>query len=295
MYDKIFVEGNMKNLFGVKKHGNSTYEKFTLHKVSERTETALDDAEFEVQMQAQKAVPKWLTWLMTGAGFGAMICIAIIVRTDLPIAETYARVPYLFYIGGILAVVAIALYALIFYRNKQLKKNPEFQLNVDKANNTLAASKLELGVPANKVTIDVLCPLVKENKNGEEKKAFNINGNMVANLAVDVYVEGDNLCFADSVRVIAVPFYSVKSITKVKKWTGLACWNKEEKINSKTYKPYKLFYYEGKVNMRWHYSVVADVWGEEYEIQIPNYDIENFRKVVPLEIQEPKKKNTKEN
>jgi hypothetical protein len=283
----------MKNLFGIKKNGLSTYENFVLHQVSEQTEIALDDAEFEVQMQAQKAVPKWLNWLLTGVAFGAAICIAIILRTDLPIAETYARVPYLFYIGGVLCVAAIALYAYIFYKNKKLKENPEFQTNVSNAKNKLATSKLELGVPANKVTIDVLCPLVKENKNGEEKKAFNINGNFVANLAVDVYVEGDNLCFADSVKVIAVPLYSVKSITKVKKWTGLAGWNKEEKINSKTYKPYKLFYYDGKVDMRWHYSVVADVWGEEYEIQIPNYDIENFRKVVPLEIQEPKKKGKK--
>lgn len=283
----------MKNLFGIKKNDTSTYENFVLHQVSEQTEIALDDAEFEVQQQAQKAVPKWLNWLLTGAAFGAMICVAIIARTDLPIAETYARAPYLFYIGGVLGVVAIALYAYIFYKNKKLKQNPEFQNNVQNAQNKLATSKLELGVPADKVTIDVLCPLVKENKKGEEKRAFNINGNFVANLAVDVYVEDDNLCFADSVKVIAVPLCSVKSITKVKKWTALACWNKDEKINSTTYKPYKLFYYEGKVNMRWHYSVVADVWGEEYEIQIPNYDIENFRKVVPLEIQEPQKKGKK--
>lgn len=280
----------MKNFFALRKDGNGVAFDHILRRVSTESETRLEENQGEINRASNKANPKWLQWVTMAFTVVSAVILSGILEADVSIKEVYHSKPALIYVCGVCGVIAIVLWCIIIYRTHKLKKDPAFQNSIEKANNSVAACKLELGIPLNAVTMDVLCPPVRVNKNGEEKRRTFVNGNTCANLVVDVFEEDGKLCFADTTYVFAVPMSTVKSITKVKKWVTIPTWNKEEKINSKAYKPYKLMWYEGNITMRWHYQVIVEIGGEQCEILIPNYEIDNFRKIVPLEIQDPKKK-----
>ena len=107
------------------------------------------------------------------------------------------------------------------------------------------------------------------------------------NSEVYFFVENDKACFADYSAVIEIPLESFKSADKIDKRIIIPTWHKEVPYNNEKYKEYKIkrngydmFY------VKPYYSIKLLIDNEDYEMLIPNYDLKEFLKVVPLNVNE---------
>ncbi len=279
----------MKNLFGVKKDGTAPYTRFEIRSLSEESQSKLDDSKEVVATSFKKALPTWISILASVITFIGACILEGILDSDATITESYNHAPYLFYICGACLLAGLGLFAYIGIRKYKLKQDPLLNSQLDVINELTDQAILELKVPDTSVFVDVIFPMVKENDHGVEKEIWS---NSYQNVPLHVFEENGKICFADCYSVFAIPRECFKSITMKKKRKSISNWNKEEGVKSEKYKPYKLRKNDqGGYIIKSLYKVLLEIDGEQFEIFIPNYDIELFRTIVPIEILEDGKEN----
>lgn len=283
----------MKSLFTMRHNKGDeigVIDRLVIRELSADQKSNLDGSREKVQKALRKAAPLWMIILATVFSFATVIIGAIIFDTEIGIDVMYQKVPYLFYIFGVCLLAVIVLWGLIIGRSQKLQDSAEFKDMKQRVVNEEKSGKLALSVPFYAEKIELLCPFTKVDKNGLEKRST-MYRDTYFNHPIDLFVEEENLCFADDFQVVALPLSSLKLVTKMKKWANINEWKKPEPFTDQKYKEYKLFYTDNSyITMRWHYVAVFEIDGEEIEVIIPNYDINGFIKVASAEIIDPNEK-----
>lgn len=90
-----------------------------------------------------------------------------------------------------------------------------------------------------------------------------------------MYIKDRSLCFSDYNEEISIPGTCIKSIKEIRKKASLAGWNKEESIRSPKYKIINNSI--GMLDINSYFQIIVRNDSEEYEILIPNYDMEKLK------------------
>ena len=202
----------------------------------------------------------------------AYICgtISILIFLKFLDVAGFAQVSWALYIGiAGLTVFGIFLISALIWRHKFIA-NPQTQSLDQEQEELLNKIACGLGVPENSSEIDIMFRPYKI-INGKEKYKIK----RYANLPMWVFVEDDNLCFADTFGVWAIPLSDISSIMPFPGRAMLSAWNKAEKINSSKYKK-TVRYDSGNYFVKGYYSLQIVHNDEEWEVLIPAYDIDHI-------------------
>ena len=258
----------MRSLFTVnvktKEHG---FDEFLIRK-SENTLKAQYDANAKLMSGAIKRRFQPLIII----SFIALMCGGFLTAffldevSDADFAQVYSTMGWALYIG----IAGIALFVIFFAAAivwmRKFMAHPQTQNLLEEQTELRDKIARDLRVPKESAEIDVMgCPYkLKGGKPKYDYKSYE-------NLPMWVFVENDNLCFADLLGVWAVPLSDITAIMPFPGHAPLTSWNKEEKFNSPTYKRMVRFY-KGKYIVKGYYLLQFMRHGEEWEVSIPMYD-----------------------
>ena len=270
----------MKNLFGYfSKAEDKRRDRFILREINEENKKQIEELRDEtVEFDKKKKTPFWvqlLVYIMAGAG---IIIVGSFIKNADNFSQLMEHVGYLFYIGIVLILAAVGLTVLVYFRNKNLDKDPEVERFANKIINKVEEVKEELDVPSTAIKVDIIASKVKIDKNGTEKvvKIGNFFGNNIEN---DLFVEKSNLCIADVEMVVGIPLDSIIGFELVNKKIILPSWNKEEHPKSENFKEYVKISQYGLL-VKNYYQLIFQVDDEKYYIVIPNYDYDRVKKLL---------------
>ncbi len=139
----------------------------------------------------------------------------------------------------------------------------------------------DMGVPDENKLVDVFLSYYKPKK-GKETNALFVT---FTNVELQIYRDESNFYVADLESLVAIPLSSFTGIYKVNKRVTFDGWNKEEPTNSPKYKPYNIMRCSVGLTIKPYYSIHFNIDGDEYEILIPNYELDNFIEVLPSSIE----------
>ncbi len=207
-----------------------------------------------------------------------------ILAGDLTISQAYHNAPFIFYAEAVVIVLFAILTAAKIKQSKKVFQSTDYADHTGSLNLAIDESFRQLGIPENASVIDVLMSKYRI-KNGKEKQIAFFNYNFI-NVPKYVYIENACICFADAYEVLEIPLSSVKSIKKVKKRAMFPNWNKNDPPSSKNYKKYKIAMNNQNVYYAHYYSVLIEDIRGDFELFIPNYDIETFSALTAIRIDE---------
>lgn len=274
----------MKNLFGIN-NKETNFQKFVVRSVSDTSNAKIDELSKKAKIIENKELgPSWLKLVSTMCiGFGIIGIFGIIFAKD-GFKEALKTRGYIFVIAIILFIVGVALTIYYGLKSKKIQSNKNFKTFLNEQELLKKEIQDELKIPKDSTEIDVLFTKVKENKEGKEiTKSMGLFSHL--NGQVFLYIEDDKVYFADLAAVIELPLDSFKSVTKINKTVVIPQWNKDVPYNNEKYKKFNIRQNGyGMLYVKPYYSIKLVVNDEEYEILIPNYDIDKFLNVVPLSI-----------
>lgn len=277
----------MKNVFSINvtNKSNEAFDGvvFMTHSVSKEHERDAEALSEEIErVRKSTEFPYGLRILKYVLAVFVLLCLRAITSSEVTVAEAYENAPLLFYIVGICIVLFIALIVFERKRLKNMKKSGALEEVNAKALIMLDASKQELGVPNDAADMDVLLFRYKE-KNGKTK-IDDIFGVKYINLEVNVFVDSGALCFATSMERYSIPLSSIMRVRKVKKSITLPGWNKDEPHNKGEYKQFRIAWSHDMYTIKGYYclSIVHNL--EEYELFVPEYEINTLRRFLDLPI-----------
>lgn len=273
----------MNNLFKIYNHENEEIKTYFIREISPEKKEQLDNMYDQFHNTDKKINGPFILIILIYlfGGLGAIFFIASI-NIFLETSKFKSNDLIIHFTAITFIVLAALLFIFLRARRKKVENSPEVISFIDSCNKMVDESFLALNVPSNALTMDILFVPTKKQKNGKEKHMKTLYSYI--NKPLKVFIEGDNLCFADCYSVLALKLDSFKYIKKKKKHISLT-WNKEKPYNDPEYKEYKIKYESyGLINIKYYYSVKHELNGEEFELLIPNYEIKQFISLIPLEI-----------
>ncbi|MGN1481518.1 hypothetical protein [Porcipelethomonas sp.] len=285
----------MKNLFGIniteskdnmEEDGSVFISRQVTPQQRDRLETFFHTGE-ELEKKSGLSLPLDILMTICG-GLGTIILVSdlkiLLDKDDITLAQAYHNAPYLFYIEGICWIIFFILWAVKKIKNRKVMESEEFSDFSDDMESIYNESVSQLEIPENAVEIDVLSFRYKI-KNDKEKVVPSFNFDYV-NICKYVYAQDRYLCIADMYEVMMIPLESVKRIKKAKKRAMFPYWHKVEDYNSKKYKEYKITQNSQNIYYANYYIIeIEDIIGE-FELYIPNYDIEIFSALTNVQTEE---------
>lgn len=276
----------MKKLFGINNKGNN-FSKFIVRSASTTSNEKMDElANKGTMIQKKELGPGWLNIVSTiCVGIGLIFILGIFGVKD-GFKEALKTRGYLFYIGIALFVLGLTHIIYKKVKSKKGEKSESVKNFLDEQELLKKDILNELRIPEDAIVIDILLTKVKENKDGKEiAKTMGLFTHI--NSEVYLFLECNKVYFADYSAVIEIPLESFKSIDKINKSIVIPEWHKKVAFNNEKYKEYKVKQNSyGMVFVKQYYSIKLLIDSEDYEILIPNYDLKEFLKVVPLNVNE---------
>ena len=207
-------------------------------------------------------------------GIAALLIAAGILKADVSLAEGYHNAPWLFWTGGICAVVWLILWLWSKQKSKSVLETDESAQTFSHLEGTASAIYKELSVPDDAKNMDILSFFYKI-KDGEIK--VHEKGMQVFqyfNPEFKIFADEENLYLVNLEGKYAFPLSSIVQIHTVKKHIRIAGWNKDENLNKGIYKQYKLTADSyGCVHCKQYHILEIDHQGESYGIYFPNYEL----------------------
>jgi len=204
-------------------------------------------------------------------------CSLVKALVKIPIAQAYQNAPVLFWIVGVCAVVWGILKFMSSKKQKTVLESDEGTHALSSLEGVCDAIYVELSVPADAKTIDLLTFFYKE-KNGTIKvceKGLQMAPYM--NPIFKAFVDSENLYLANLEGKYAIPLSSLRSIHTVKKHTRIISWNKENACDQGVYKPYKLTTDNyGCVHCKCHHILEVTFNNQSWGIYFPAYELPVF-------------------
>ncbi|MGM9857921.1 MAG: hypothetical protein ACI311_01550 [Bacilli bacterium] len=196
--------------------------------------------------------------------------------------------PYIKFIYLGVSIIAFGLCFLIDLltkkRAKKILDSEQFNKSVEYYNKQIDEIKNELSIPLNANDVDVFSELYVE-KNGKRKMRLAFGSYAIVKLVL--FIDDNKLCLSDCYSIYAIPLSSIKSIDKINKHVSFIGWTKEVPFNDESLKEYHIkqngygIYY-----IKTYYSIKIDDELGEFEILVPNYEINNFLKYINIAISE---------
>lgn len=276
----------MKNLFAIyKRNDENNFSSFIVRSISSAREKE-KEALFERGEKLSRRIlpPQWLAYAaLIAMPVGLLFTFGIVFAKD-GFTSALENRGYLFYLG--IGIFALGLFTFIYTRIavKMVEKNPRVASLAKEADKTIQEAMEELEIPLDAKRIDILFPVMKKNKKGEEVPA---KGALVQVLNQELYLflENGNLCFSDADVVVSVPLDRIKGIKRINERIALPKWNKEEKIKSPKYSPYGLYTNQaGFVLVEPYYEVFFVIEEEEYCFDLPSYEKDEFLNLLGKDI-----------
>ena len=284
----------MKNLFGIRKNVPVLeIDKYSVRKLSNEKLREYDEISESGEKVVKKstsvnAVLQSLSYFCIA--FGVLMVSWFLRASGFRLKDKFEAAMkdrgYLFIIGIALVVIGIFGYVFFFLKNRRLKNSPELKKMSDDLTKVEKECLSELGVPDSAVKIDIIQKFVKIDDGGNEKPDVSAPIRYI-NLEMYMFEDGDGICISDVYSVWALPRTMFEKIVKVNKKIHFPMWNKEESTNSEKYKKYRIYKYgNGLFGSKPHYSVRLRDGNDEYEMIIPNYELETFLKIINLKVED---------
>ena len=279
----------MKNLFkGEIEKNNFLAEEFIIRNLSDELTNEADKIINKIETHNENAkLPTVLRLIKTLSFYAALILgIGIIngllksEENSLPMNKTTIT---LIVISIICLIVSIGLFIYEKIRFKNVENSQEVKDDIKRVDELFQECLDDLNIPKDHKKVDVIMTFYKI-KNNKEIPAFNICENMVAEYMF--FEENDHICFADTRCVIAFKKESITKLRKVEEKKSFVNWTKESLPNSPIYKEYgiKTNNY-GVSTIRSYYVLELNINDEDYEIILPPYDIDEYLKVLNMEVE----------
>ena len=279
----------MKNLFkGEIEKNNFLAEEFIIRNLSDELTNEADKIINKIETHNENAkLPTVLRLIKTISFYAALILgIGIIngllksEENSLPMNKTTIT---LIVISIICLIVSIGLFIYEKIRFKNVENSQEVKDDIKRVDELFQECLDDLNIPKDHKKVDVIMTFYKI-KNNKEIPAFNICENMVAEYMF--FEENDHICFADTRCVIAFKKESITKLRKVEEKKSFVNWTKESLPNSPMYKEYgiKTNNY-GVSTIRLYYVLELNINDEDYEIILPPYDIDEYLKVLNMEVE----------
>lgn len=283
---KVFFGYNMTEN---RKNEHFDGEIFLCDRVNDAQKKTLDAEMDNLEALGNKAqLPQPLRILITLCALCTVICLGVILRSwgnNISIATLYARMPLLFYIGGICAIIWIALTVLSRKKAKTVMESDEAVLTINHSNAIAENILSALGVPPNTPRVDFFAARYKSKGDKISIKAWGIA--QFCNAELFAYTENGMLYLADVFQKFAVPLTEATGIRKIKKHVTMDRWNKDISHNKGEYKQYRLTKGQhGEYHMRYYYALCILHNGETYELYFPPYELDILQKLTGLQAEE---------
>lgn len=252
---------------------------FAARGLPQSQQRALDDCRTKLEtLEKQAKLPLILRILKTVAMFVTMICIVSLLRAEVTLFQAYENAPWVFWSGGIGAVVWALLAFMGYLTGKRVKDTEDYKFALRQVETVRANSLTMLGVPKSAVPVDVLS-MHYTVKNGKiKRKTIGIAD--YANPEMQVFSDEENLYLADVEVCYAIPRASLAGIRKVDKRISVPGWNKPVAFNKGMFREYKLEANKyGQIFMKPYYQLVIRQEGEEMVLEFPPYELPTFRKL----------------
>lgn len=249
-------------------------------------EQALNNAAEQV-VRAQLFQP--LRWIKTGCGWIAALIALGIARSlgDVTLFEAYDNAPALFWTFGICGAVWAVLAVLNLRKTRTVTEGEDFVRSARRLDSEIERVFQELEVPADAKEVDVV-QLTYRWKNGKLKiHTQGMETTPYTNVSMRVFRRENVLCLADALYRYELPIAQLRCLKKVKKPLVINGWNKDEKINSEFYKPYRLTLdnYE-RVHTRCYGLLELTCEGADWAVWLPSYELNYISALTGLPITE---------
>ena len=262
-------------------------QKFAVRRVSDELVRRSEEAVLCYdKLEKRSDVPRWISIvkyvsLILGVALLAGIVKAVSGEGNLGenLQNGFANAPYVFVICPIL-LVAFAVFA-VYERNFRKTVIDETELSIleEESNNIALDMKLDLGIPADAPSFDVLCYAYRINKKGEVERYSPYATHTP--IEMFIYRDEENIYIANYSYVYAFKISEIFDVVRVDEKITLLGWNKDEEINEGKYQEYKMSVDNyGVVHAKGYYRIVINSDSEEYGIDIPEYEYKIVNEII---------------
>lgn len=274
----------MKNFFGIDisdPFGKRSFngECFRTKRLSEELTVRLQNAK---ELAKQKTEDPPANPLMLGVciGTGLVGAAGLLGALNALEYEHIGNPMVLFLVAVVMFVICGVIYRFMRKDIESRKDNNTANEYIEMRDKAVFMAHQELGIPFNVRTIDFLTQMYLVEKNGKIKPSVS-SGTTHINAAHYIYTQEGNLCIATNYTVFEIPLSSLRTASLQKKKATFPNWTKKERWGTKTYKPYKIGYAEGKYYAKYYSVQIEDIKGD-FELLIPNYDFDTFSSVTGI-------------
>lgn len=295
----------MKNLFSINVNESSEFNTATElskdfvirevgNKIADNQKKIADKME---EMEKKWTLPPFLAYSRVVAlGIGAMLlACTIMIIIGVGFAQAFSSGWFIacFVVGVLLCSLGTTAYIVESRRKKAVEQSDEYKKVMDYIEDLSKKSQTYLNIPKSKVSVDVFFyPYILKDEEMKDSGAFKY-----LNMSLFLFEEKGRLCLANNTTVYGIEKSLFKRMAKSPKKTSFTLWNKDVSHLREPYKDYKITLdHYGIYQVRGACSLQFVTPDEEsFEIVIPPYEIEHFKKILDLKVttqdeDEPKKK-----
>ncbi len=275
----------MKNVFGYDKSRGQVDDEFVIRRISEENSRRQDENYSKYKnIEKSASLPFWAKIEQYIFFCFALIVIISFVSAGFNIGfeQAYKNSKVILPIAACTGLISIILFVCEKIKYKKTESNPIVEQTALDQQKLNSACYEELKIPDGAEEIDVFFSIYKTTQKGKIKNA-NPLAKYVA-IPIKIFTENNNLCFADTETVTAVPISSILCAYKTDKTVSFLNWNKPEAFNGDKYKQYKIKANTVAFYVKPYYSVRISRNGCEYEIVIPPYDFEIIKKYLNINV-----------
>ncbi len=283
----------MKPFLGIdltedKKNEKTNGKEFLTQKPSSAMTEALErsgEKAVEKIKKSQLPLPVRIVQLVctVAAGFILVSVLNLLFDEDsVSLAQAYRNAPWLFWVGGICAVIFLVITLIGFIKSKKVLSDEGSTEVFADFESTCNALYTELCVPSEAKDTDILSFNYKI-KDGNIKpceKAF--QSAMYFNPIYKIFADSENLYLADLEGKYAFPLSSLKAIRTVKKHITVESWNKDESFKKGGYKQYKITEDNDGIHLKSYHILELEYGGEQWGIYFPCYELPTFEELTGL-------------
>ena len=214
-------------------------------------------------VEGHARMPAFLVLIWYLCGILALLIVLAVVKnlSTLSLARMFLNAPWMFFACPICAVVWLVLTLLARRREKTVLGSEEAARTASRLESSQKAIFDELGIPADAATVDVLLFRYVVRNGQIRPKELAVSASYVV-AQMQLFADAERLYLADVGGKCAIPRSSLRAIRTVKKRIRFTGWNKDDRPESKRYKPYKLGTNQyGCVICRWYHILEPELDG----------------------------------
>lgn len=276
----------MKPFYGVdlttdKKNEQLNGCKFLVQEPTLALATSLDNSAEQALEHINCAnLPRFFIILQMLCGLAALIAVGGILSSEVSMAQAYRNAPWIFWTGGICAVVWGILSVLEHLKAKSVLGTDDSTYIMSHLHAASQAIYTELGVPTDAKDVDLLTFSYKVKDGTIKVKETGMQIAPYSNPEFKAFADNDHLYLVNLEGRYAFPLSAITAIRTVKKTIRIEGWNKEVACNKGIYKSYKLRKDDwGCIHCKCCHIIELHHCGEICGIYIPSYELPVFEQL----------------